>query len=409
MRRTTICRFSSLAIPLAVVLTTAVVPADAQDTLVVQEAQDTVPPPVQDTLLVQGEDPLVHVVRLGETLWSLSEFYLGDALLWPEIYRLNTLVVEDPHWIFPGEELRLGPPDTVLVSGVPAEIVESPEGAERPQEVQQLDPMADAPAPPPPPPPSASAGRTVFARGGRGETNQVSTGRLRRIRALRRGRFYSSGFLTEGENFPWADVLGAVERPTLGTLTASSSAMVYEEIAIEAPRNATYNLGDSLLVARRSHSVPEWGRVIVPTGVVRVTAVQGRNVRGRVILQYGRVTDGQVAMPLEQYRHRAGVPVPIENGVRGSVVAVRDRRPVPNQQQVVFIDVGRSNGIVQGDVFEVLAVRRGDDEVNAEPVDVAVLEIVHVREHSATGLIVQISDLGTELGAPVRLIRKMPL
>jgi hypothetical protein len=143
--------------------------------------------------------------------------------------------------------------------------------------------------------------------------------------------------------------------------------------------------------------------------VVEVSAVKGRNVRGQVILQYGRVADGQVALPLERYREGTGAPVPVENGVRGEVVAVRDRRPVPNQQQVVFIDVGRSNGVVPGDIFQVLVVREGDDEVDAEPAHIALLEIVHVRENSATGLIVQISDLGTEVGAPVRLIRKMPL
>lgn len=57
--------------------------------------------------------PDVYVVTPGDTLWDISALFLQDPWLWPEIWQINEQV-ENPHFIYPGDRLRL-----VFVDGQP--------------------------------------------------------------------------------------------------------------------------------------------------------------------------------------------------------------------------------------------------------------------------------------------------
>src|SRR5574341_572160 len=95
MRRTTICHSSRVAVAVVVALALADTILTAQDTTTAASPQ-------------AAQAPETHVVVAGEPLWSISQQYFADPLLWPEIYRRNTDVIEDPHWIYPGEVLNIG-------------------------------------------------------------------------------------------------------------------------------------------------------------------------------------------------------------------------------------------------------------------------------------------------------------
>src|SRR5262245_45664054 len=66
-----------------------------------------------------GQMPATHTVKRGDTLWDIAKLYLGDSFLWPEVYRLNTDIIEDPHWIYPGEVLKLPGAPTKVVAVAP--------------------------------------------------------------------------------------------------------------------------------------------------------------------------------------------------------------------------------------------------------------------------------------------------
>ena len=51
--------------------------------------------------------PDQHAVAKGDTLWDICETYFHDPWRWPKIWALNPEIT-NPHWIFPGQTLRLG-------------------------------------------------------------------------------------------------------------------------------------------------------------------------------------------------------------------------------------------------------------------------------------------------------------
>ncbi len=366
--------------------------------------------------VAQQQVPDVHVVTQGETLWGLAAFYFGDPLLWPEIYRLNTPVVEDPHWIFPGEELRLaGMPAAVPSPGAGEPGVgepggEPPVGAEPPPVAGEPQPgqvpqAQELPPPAPPPPPPSATGPTIFARR-TAPVAGISGAEGYRAQAVSRHEFYSGGFLTEEQSLPWGAVKGAVQRPPAQRNPGSSYAGIFDVVSIVPPANGTYQVGDTLLLARMLRGIVGWGRIVYPTGVAVISEVGSNEAIGMVELQFDRITDGQLALPIEPFADPGSVmPVPVQNGMMGSIIGTRLTNPVPGQLQILFIDLGRSAGIVPGDVFTVLKQTAGEE---FNPEQIAEFRIVHVRDQSATGLLVNIMNTGIKAGAPVQLVKKMP-
>jgi LysM repeat protein len=81
----------------------------------------TVAPAPAPMPAVKATAPLSYTVKRGDTLWDISNMFLRDPWLWPEIWHVNP-AVQNPHFIYPGDVLALatgadGQPEITLTRG----------------------------------------------------------------------------------------------------------------------------------------------------------------------------------------------------------------------------------------------------------------------------------------------------
>lgn len=370
----------------------------------------------------RAQVPESHTVKKGDTLWDLAKQYLGDPFLWPDIYRLNTLVVEDPHWIYPGEVLRLAPSEkatAVPQAEAQPPVAEAPAPAEARPGIAEVAPAEQADTA------QAAAAEQAAAEAEEAEADSShlfppSRGHMRiealssagapPPRPLHRTDFYSSGFLTEGESFPFGRVDGPVMPSQIPTNEPRSTTTLYSKIAVDPPAGGTYQVGDSLLLAKVTQRLEGYGHVVEPRGLARVVQVSEGAPIAEVVAVYGEILPGQAALPAEKFTDPGAVrPVPVSDGVTASVIGWPGRRELKGSGIVLFLDKGKRDGVAPGDVFEVRrkAGRHRDGSVTIADV-MATLQVVHVRDRTATTRVLGVASPDIPLGTHAFQVAKLP-
>ncbi|MGH7629678.1 MAG: LysM peptidoglycan-binding domain-containing protein [Gemmatimonadales bacterium] len=350
----------------------------------------------------RAQAPDTHTVKSGDTLWDIARRYLNDPFLWPDIYRLNTMVVEDPHWIYPGEILRLAPSE--MVTAVPQ--TDTPGPGVMPVDSAPMQPgLAELPDD------EGEADTTRIFPPSRGRSLQetIAATEERPVHPLTRYEFHSSGFLTEGERLSFGRLIGPVT-PSQIPAAGRGALTLYTRVALEAPDGATYQVGDSLLITDVSKRIDDWGRVVQPTGLARVVEVSQGHPIAELVAVYGEVLRGQALLPAEKFADPGAVrPVAVADGIEAEVVGWPGRREIKGAGIVLFIDKGRNAGVAPGDVFE-LRRRPGrarDGSINVDEL-MATLQIVHVRERSATARILNVVSPDIAPGTRALQVAKLP-
>jgi LysM repeat protein len=333
-----------------------------------------------------------HTVKRGDTLWDIAKLYLTDPFLWPEVYRLNTDIIEDPHWIYPGEILKLpGEPAKVVAVSAPSAPVQAPAAP------PPVTPQAAAPSKPTPAPHDSVVVVNAV---------QVPTS------TVRVGEYIAA---------PWVDENGGprrhgyiVESAELPGIASADRSRVrlYDRVFVAQPDTAT---GRKLyLTYRLGPMLPDFGQIVVPTGVIEVPrpAQPGEAAVGRVVRMFDEMLEGQRLIPLDTSAAIvAGRPRAVTNGMRGMVRWVGGDPVLGTVQHYVVIDISRRDSLTAGDRIELYLPRQRPTEgreLALPEISIAQAQVLRVTERGATAIVISQDQPKIEQGGAARIVGKMP-
>lgn len=346
-------------------------------------AQQPAQPPAAARLQPAQAAPATHAVKRGDTLWDLAKLYLGDAYLWPEIYRLNTAVIDDPHWIYPGEILTL------------------PRGV------------------------AASAGPTEAAPTDTNSTTIFDPRRYRRARNARQGLalMASHSAVRPGEYLeaPWVDAEGGP--PGAGRVRATAESQVVtmqieqralqsqEPIFIDLPTGGKRVNGERFLTYTLGPVLFGQGQVVIPTAVIQIAGDSGVGETRAVILRRFRsVDEGQGIVPIDTLiPRRDQFPAAVEFGKATTLAWMVDRPIIAQLGGYVILSSTAKDGFVTGDQVTLLASlgEGANGEVRA-PEAAAVVQVLRVTPFGVSAIILRRSQGELAVDMPGRITAKMP-
>jgi hypothetical protein len=331
-----------------------------------------------------------HEVRRGDTLWGLAGRYLATPFRWPEIFQLNPDVVQDPHWIYPGERLRIPGGGVIPTSSTPYDRSKATD-----YRAGRGHPSG-----------SADLSNTIFqTRSDRFLSKSgLEVDAAARLSVVSLSDFFqATQLLDPSELGPTGTTFRVIEENPLG-LSLPTSARLNQEVVIHMG-NLSASPGDFLQTVRWGRKIGSQGSVLESMAILQITRTAGDSARARVVEVYGDYQVGDLVMRAADFFIDPESEVEdTSTRLSGSIIAFAiEHQKILNLYDEVFIDVGRQAGVRVGDEFLVFSHLVPTPET-AEATDaLCQLRVVRVTAGTSTAVVFKIRDPGTRAGNPVRL------
>jgi hypothetical protein len=275
---------------------------------------------------LQPDAPNEYTVVKGDTLWGIAGRFLKDPWKWPQVWEMNRDQIKDPHWIYPGNVIRL---DTS--SGSPRLSMGGAGGAGGPG-----GPSGGTEA-------QAQANVVVLEPRVRTEPLQSA---IPTIPGSVIGPFLSQPLIVEAGSLENAPAILATEESRV--IVGQGDTAYADRIGMEAPVNwQVYRRGDEL-------RDPETGEVL---------GIEAKYVGDARVRRYGNPTTieitkarqeinrGDRLTPARETAFPSYVPRAPDKPIRGVIMSVNDGVSELGQFQVIAINRGARDGLEVGHVL----------------------------------------------------------
>lgn len=317
----------------------------------------------------QSGEGTVYIVKKGDTLWGLSDRFMKDPHYWPDLWARNPENILNPHFIFPGQRLKVYP-DRIEVESAKKEAPAQP----------HTEAAATATAP--------KAAPVVAPA-------QISEAQEKPVEERRFTVNGGEGFIA-GESFK---PVGLVIAGQHNRQIFAVDDVIYTDIG----RDRAGKVGDRFTAFKRhaaiSHPVTNQilGYRVIPLGVIQLAEMADKSSKAIITETFLEIEPGASLVPYKNRKREITLKAP-EVDLSGYIVETRTGIQALAAGDIAYIDLGERQGAKPGNILYVVRNVKVEIDYFSKsdydlPVDVVgALLIVESAENTSTALVIKSID-----------------
>lgn len=322
------------------------------------------------TSVLKSEEYKEHIVKKGDTLWSLAEKYKKDPYRWINIWKLNPKVT-DPHWIYPGWTLRIYKDEIVVEkTKEKAETKEEKVLAEPKVEIEEKVIYEEK-------------AREVGIEEKKEEKEKVKKFVLELKEMERLGLIFPKEvnskirILTSADNNKKMGEFGTEYFIDGGDINSIRVNDVYTIIRYQK------DIVDSL-------TERFFGKFYTKIGKIKITEVYPNMSVGRIIKSYREINEGDILIKEQELENFEIVLTKSDVFLEGRIIDGLENSFFISDKSFVFIDKGSLDGIAKGNILKIEKMLEGKRERH---LDLGRMVVVKVWDNISCAYVIEIRDV----------------